>query len=290
LLLIIYVAEYAILEEVNGYRMNIIVLIKQVPGTTNVRMDPQTGAMIRDPSDTVLNPLDEHAVTEAARIKERHPGTKVTALTMGPASATRVLQEACARGADAGVLLSHKAFAGSDTIVTARVLTAAIRKLGPFDLILAGDKSIDGETGQVGPMTAAQLGIPVVTFVRRLVIEGNLIFAQRLVEEGVEEIEASLPALITVVRDINDPPLPSLRRFVMAKKLSYPAWGPEELEMKAADAGLKASPTRVVKVFSPKFARNATLYKADRDDGMQAAAQAVIGLLKTKDLLKKGEV
>jgi len=270
--------------------MNIIVLIKQVPGTTNVRMDPQTGAMLRDPSDTVLNPLDEHAITEAAKIKEQHPGTKVTALTMGPASATRVLQEACARGADAGVLLSHKAFAGSDTVITSRVLTAAIQKLGPFDLILAGEKSIDGETGQVGPMTAAHLGIPVVTFVRRLSIEGSLIRAQRLVEEGIEEIEADLPALVTVVRDINEPPLPSLRRYVMAKKLSFPAWGPEELELNAADTGLKASPTRVVKVYSPKFARNTNLYRTGQDNGTRDSIRAVIELLRTKDLLKKGGV
>ncbi|MCL6447345.1 MAG: electron transfer flavoprotein subunit beta/FixA family protein [Armatimonadetes bacterium] len=268
--------------------MNVIVFIKQVPGTTNVRMDPATGAMLRDPSDTVLNPLDEHAITEAAKIKDGQPGTVVTALTMGPPSAVKALQEACARGADQGVLLSHKAFAGSDTIATSRALAAAVRKLGPVDLILAGEKSIDGETGQVGPMTAAMLELPAVTFVRRLNLEGGRIRVQRLVEDGVEELAVTLPALVTVVRDINNPPLPSLRRYVMAKKMTFPVWGPEELGLKETDTGLKASPTRVVKVFSPKFARSTAIFRADGEAGLDASVQAVIDLLRTKEILKKG--
>lgn len=269
--------------------MNIVVLIKQVPSTTNARMDPKTGVMIRDASDTILNPLDEHAVTEAVRIKEKHPGSSVTALTMGPPSAVKILHEACARGADKGVLLSHRAFGGSDTIATARVLAAAVRRLGAFDLILAGEKATDGETGQTGPMTATLLGIPVVTFVRELIIGDGYIRAQRLVEEGTEEIEVKLPAMVTVIRDINNPPLPTLRKFVIAKKISYPIWGPDEIGMKETEAGLKGSATRVAKVFSPKLARDTTFCYADTDAKMTEAVTAVLNILKSRDLINKGE-
>lgn len=269
--------------------MKIIILIKQVPSTTNARMDPKTGVMIRDASDTVLNPLDEHAITEAVKIKEEHPGASVTALTMGPNSALKVLTEACARGADRGVLLSHRAFGGSDTIATSRVLAAAIRKLGPFDLILAGEKATDGETGQTGPMTAAMLDIPVLTYVRQLSVKDRRISVQRLVEEGIEEIEASLPVLVTVIRDINNPPLPTLRKYVMAKKISFPVWGPEEIEVMENDLGLKGSPTRVAKVFSPKLARNTTFFRADSGEKAADAVNAVVEALKIRDLLKKGE-
>lgn len=269
--------------------MKIIVLIKQVPSTTNARMDPKTGVMIRDASDTVLNPLDEHAITEAVKIKEKYPGTSVTVLTMGPNSASKVLMEACARGADRGILLSHRAFGGSDTIATSRVLAAAIRKLGAFDLILAGEKATDGETGQTGPMTAALLDIPVLTYVRQLTVKDSHIRAQRLVEEGVEELEASLPALVTVIRDINEPPLPTLRKYVMAKKLTYPVWGPEEIAVEETEIGLKGSPTRVAKVFSPKLARNTTFHRTDTEEKAAGAVHAVVEALKVRDLIKKGE-
>lgn len=270
--------------------MNIIVLVKQVPGTTNVRMDPRTGVMVRDPSDTVLNPLDEHAIAEAVRIKESSPGSTVTALSMGPPSALKILREACARGVDNGLLLSHRAFGGSDTIATARVLAAAVRKLGAFDLILAGEKATDGETGQTGPMTATMLDVPVVTFVRRLTVKDyNTVNVQRLVEDGVEEIEVKLPALVTVVREINDPPLPTLRKTILAKKIDFPVWGVEDLGVKDTDIGLKGSPTRVARVFSPKFARNTTFYRTDSEAGAADAVSAVLEALRSRDLISKGE-
>lgn len=270
--------------------MKIIVFIKQVPGTSNARMDPVTGAMVRDPSDTVLNPLDEHAVTEAVRIKEKYPGSTVTALSMGPNTAVKVLQEACARGADQGVLLSHRAFGGSDTIATARVLAAAVRKLGDFDLILAGEKATDGETGQTGPMAATLLDIPVVTYVRQIRVEDQrLIRAWRMVEDGTEEIEVRLPSLVTVIRDINDPPLPTLRKYVIARKLSYPVWGPEEIGVLESEVGLKGSPTRVAKVFHPKYARNTVMYRTDTEEESACAARAVLEVLKAHDFIKTGE-
>ncbi|MEW6275971.1 MAG: electron transfer flavoprotein subunit beta/FixA family protein [Bacillota bacterium] len=262
--------------------MHVAVLIKQVPGTTSARLNPETGTMIREASDTVMNPLDEHALYAAVQIKKTRPGTKVTALSMGPGSAQKVLQEAAARGADQGVLLSHRAFAGSDTIATARVLAAALRKLGPVDLILAGEKSTDGETGQTGPMTATLLNFPVITFVRRLSVGDGFVRAERLVENGVEEVELGLPALVTVVRDINNPPPLSMREIIRAKKLIFPVWGPADLEIEEGSVGLKGSATRVVKVFSPKFARNTTFYRAEDGD---KAIGAVLDVLQKRNLI-----
>ncbi|RJQ31992.1 MAG: electron transfer flavoprotein subunit beta/FixA family protein [Peptococcaceae bacterium] len=262
--------------------MNVVVLIKQVPGTANVRMDPDTGTMIREAAGSEMNPLDVHAVTEAVRLKDMYPGTVVTALTMGPGSADKVLREAVARGVDKGILLSHRAFAGSDTIATARVLSAAVRKLGMVDLILAGDKTTDGETGQTGPMTAAMLNIPVVTFARKLEIVNGSAQVERMVEDGIEKLAVSLPALVTTTRDINKPALPPLRKVLAAKKINFPVWGPDELGVKEEEIGLKGSPTRVVKVFSPKFARQTVFYQAGDVD---KALDAVLDVLKTRQLL-----
>lgn len=267
--------------------MRIIVLIKQVPSTANSRMDPKTGVMIRDAADTILNPLDEHAVTEAVLIKKNHPGAEIIALTMGPPSAQRVLLEACARGADQGILLSHKAFGGSDTLATARVLAAAIRQIGDYDLILSGEKATDGETGQTGPMTATLLDTPAITFVRRLKVEGAIIRAERLVEEGVEEVEVGLPALVTVVREINNPPLPTIKGYLLAKKKNFPVWGPQDIGLKEGTTGLKSSPTRVVKVFSPKFSRNTVYYHADTEDKYNQAVEAVLDVLQARSSLKR---
>jgi electron transfer flavoprotein beta subunit len=269
--------------------MNIVVLIKQVPSTSNTRMDPVTGVMLRDASETVLNPLDEHAITEAARIKSRFPGSTVTAITMGPPAARRVLLEACARGADRGILLSHKAFGGSDTLATSRVLAATVRKAGPFDLILAGEKATDGETGQTGPMTATFLDLPVVTFVNRLAVEGQDIVVRRVVEEGAEEVRVKLPALVTVVRDINNPPLPTVRQYVIARKIVFPVWGPQDIGVEETGAGLKGSATRVAKIFSPKLSRNTTFVEAQTEEKMAAAAGIILEALKDRDLIKKGD-
>ncbi|MCG8402975.1 MAG: electron transfer flavoprotein subunit beta/FixA family protein [Firmicutes bacterium] len=269
--------------------MRIIVLIKQVPGTANSRMDPETGVMVRDAGETILNPLDEHAVTEAVRIKREHPGTEVIALTMGPPAAKKVLLEACARGADKGILLSHRSFGGSDTLATSRVLAAAVRKIGPFALILAGDKATDGETGQTGPMTAVLLNIPAVTFVNRLSVADAHITVQRMVEEGREEVELGLPALVTVVKDINTPPLPTIKGYILAKKLSFPVWGPEDIDVEQNQTGLKGSPTRVVKIFSPKLSRDTRFYTVGREGTMNEIAHVVLETLKARSLIRKGD-
>ncbi|WP_449241365.1 electron transfer flavoprotein subunit beta/FixA family protein [Desulfoscipio gibsoniae] len=269
--------------------MKIIVLIKQVPSTANTRMDPEKGTVIRDAGDTVLNPLDEHAVTEAVKIKKLIPGTKIIALTMGPPSAKKILNEACARGVDEGVLLSHKAFGGSDTVATAHVLAAAVKQIGNYDLLLAGEKATDGETGQTGPMTAALLNIPVITFAQSLTVLDNKIYVQRMVEEGIEELSVNLPALVTVIKEINKPPLPTIRGYLLAKKVPIPIWGPDDINIEPGSVGLKGSSTRVVKIFSPKLVRDTKFCIANTEEGIISSVNTIMEVLTNRSLISKGD-
>ncbi|MDA8334707.1 MAG: electron transfer flavoprotein subunit beta/FixA family protein [Peptococcaceae bacterium] len=257
--------------------MHIIVLVKQVPATDNVRMDEKTGTMIRAGSDSVVNPTDENAVTEAVRLK-KEAGATVTALSMGPEAASRALREAYAMGVDRCVLLSGRAFAGSDTIATARALAAAVRKAGPVDLVLAGERATDGETGQTGPMVGALLGLPVITYAQKLVLGEGGLEVERLVEGGFERMACPLPALVTVVKGINHPVVPSLHLKLRAKKLDIPQWGAADLEVPAGELGLNGSPTRVARIFSPKLSRNTVWYRENGGhDGLTALADWLTG-------------
>ena len=193
--------------------MHIVVCIKSVPDTTEVRFNPETHTLMRDQAESIVNPFDMYAIEEALRLQETHGGT-VTVVTMGPPKAEKELREAVAMGCDAAVLLSAAEYAGSDTWATAYVLAAAIRKLAPVDLVICGRQAADGDTGQVGPGIAQQLGIPQLTYVfkiRRFDPEGGEVEVERLVEEGREVVAAGLPALLTVVKDINQPRYPSFR-------------------------------------------------------------------------------
>lgn len=266
--------------------MHIAVLIKQVPGTDNVKMDPETGVMIRTNKNNVINPLDENALEEAIRIKNSLPGTQVTAISMGPESALKALREALALGADRAVLISGRAFAGSDTIATARVLSAAIRRAGPVDLVLCGERATDGETGQTGAMVAAMLDIPVQTYVSKIDIaqtdQGYQLTVQRIVEGGFEVVSVPCPALITVVKDINIPGLPTLSGKIKARQTEIPIWGPADLGLEKPWLGLTGSPTRVVKIFSPKLARDTVML---REDGSGSSIQQLLDYLRQKEIV-----
>ncbi len=234
--------------------MNIIVCIKQVPDTTEVKINPETGTLIREGVPSIVNPFDTYAIEEGLRLKEKFGG-KVTVISMGPPQATEALKEAVAMGADEAILLSDRAFAGSDTWATAYTLSQAIRKLGAFDLILCGKQAIDGDTGQVGPGIARQLDIPQLTYVfkiQKLDPEAHSVSVERLLEEGREVVETHLPALLTVVKDINQPRYPTFLGIRRATKMQIPVWGAADLaNTDAGKLGLKGSPTQVVKVFSP---------------------------------------
>ncbi len=190
--------------------MHIVVLVKQVPDTSEVKINRETNTLIRDGVPSIINPYDMYAIEEALRLREKHRG-KVTAITMGPPQAAEALKEAVALGVDEVVLLSDRSFAGADTWATSYTLSQGIKKLGDFDLIIAGKQAIDGDTAQVGPETADMLGIPFVAYIKKIEqVEGKKMVAERLMDEGYDVVETSLPALITVVKEINQPRVPSL--------------------------------------------------------------------------------
>ncbi len=231
--------------------MNIIVCVKQVPDTTEVRIDPKTNTLVREGVACILNPFDSYAVEEGIRIKEKMGG-KVTVITMGPPQAEKVLREAISVGADEAILISDKAFAGSDTLATSYTLARAIKKIGAFDLIICGKQAVDGDTAQVGPGIAIHLDIPQIAFVKSIrEISPEKITAERMTEEGYEVMEGPLPMLITVVKGINEPRLASLRGVMQSRKANIPVWGGKDLDVEDQRLGLTGSPTWVEKIFSP---------------------------------------
>ncbi|MCM8796818.1 MAG: electron transfer flavoprotein subunit beta/FixA family protein [Candidatus Omnitrophica bacterium] len=231
--------------------MNIIVCIKQVPETTEVKINPQTNTLIREGVKSIINPFDMYAIEEAVRIKERLGG-KVVVITMGPPQAEAALREAISLGCDEAILISDRAFAGSDTWATSYTLSGAIKKIGQFDLIICGKQASDGDTAQVGPGISAHLDIPQVTYVKKIEeIKDNFMRVERMMEEGYEIIETPLPCLITVVKEINEPRLPSLKGMMKAKSAKISIWGQKELNLSEQGIGLCGSPTQVVKIFTP---------------------------------------
>ena len=231
--------------------MNIIVCIKQVPETTEVRINPETNTLIREGVKSIINPFDMYAIEEAVRLKEKFGG-KATVITMGPPQAEAALKEALSMGIDEGILISDRAFAGSDTWATSYTLASAIRKIGNFDLILCGKQASDGDTAQVGPGISAHLDIPQVTYVKKIEeVKNSSMRVERMMEEGYEVIETPLPALLTVVKEINEPRLPSLKGMLRAKSAKITVWGQKELTLDPQGIGLCGSPTQVVKIFTP---------------------------------------
>lgn len=233
--------------------MKIIVCVKQVPDAKDVRLDPKTNTMAREGVQSIMNPFDRHAVEEGVRLKEQYGGT-VTVISMGPPQAEAVLREAVACGADEAVLVSDRAFAGADTWATTYTLGKAIEKTGSFDLILCGKQAIDGDTAQVGPGLARRLNIPYVSYVRKIIgFMDGVIQLHRLMDDGYDEVEIPLPGLLTVVKEINEPRLPSLKGKMKAKALSIITMNAGDIEADTDSIGLPGSTTQVVKVFAPEF-------------------------------------
>jgi electron transfer flavoprotein beta subunit len=231
--------------------MNIAVCIKQVPDAKNVRIDPDTHTLVRQGVESIVNPFDLFAVEAALKIKDEF-GAHITVLTMGPPQADEALREVLSRGVDDALLLSDRAFAGSDTWATSTTLSTAIRKLGKVDLILCGKQAIDGDTAQVGPEMATLLDIPYATFVKRIEIaDENHLKVTRQTDEGMEIWKLPMPALITVIKEVGEPRLPSLRHKMRAKKAQIPVWGVNDLGLDPGAVGLAGSYTQVVRVFSP---------------------------------------
>jgi electron transfer flavoprotein beta subunit len=261
--------------------MNIVVCLKQVPGTTEVKIDPQTNTLIRQGIKSIINPFDTYALEEGVRLKEKHGG-KVTVITMGPPQAQDALREAISLGADEAVLLSDREFAGADTWATAYTLSKAITKIGQSDIIICGRQSIDGDTGQVGPEMAEMLSLPFVAYISQIEeITGGKMRVRRMTEEGCEVLETTLPAVITVVKEINKPRLPSLRGVMRSKSAAIPTWGAAELGAEKDKIGLNGSRTRVIKVFFPKRECKAELLTGD----LQTQVNALFDRLKGAGLV-----
>lgn len=231
--------------------MKIVVCLKQVPESQSVRLDPVTHNLQREGVQSIINPFDLYALEEGLQVREQQGG-EVIVLSMGPPQAENALREALTYGADAGVLLSDRAFAGADTWATAFTLAAAVRRLGGADLIFCGKQAIDGDTAQVGPELAAFLDMPHIAWARKLTFTGpRVLQVERLLDHGYDLVEVSLPALITVVKEINTPRLPSFKAKLRAKKAVIPVWTMADLGLTAAQVGFQGSFTRVVKVFPP---------------------------------------
>lgn len=253
--------------------LHIVVCIKSTPTSTNVPVDASTGLPKTAGAPTAINPFDEYALEEAVRLKERVPGSKATALTLGPDSAAEVLREAVARGCDAGVHICGPDFDGGDSYSTSLALSAAIKKIHaekPVSIVLFGKNTNDGGSGVVGAETAAWLDWPGATSVKKIdAIDDASATVERAMEDGTDVIKLTLPACVSTVKEINEPRLPSLKGKMAAKKAVFPKWGAAELGLSAEQAGAAGAGAKVVKA-STQPARPAGL----KVEGASAAEQA----------------
>ncbi|MDZ7699745.1 MAG: electron transfer flavoprotein subunit beta/FixA family protein [Deltaproteobacteria bacterium] len=253
--------------------MNIIVLVKQVPDTTEVKLDPKTGNLIREGIESIINPDDRHALEAAVALKETHGG-KVTAVSMGPPQAIDAISEALGMGVDKGVLLSDRAFAGADTWATSTTLGKTIEKVGAFDLILCGRQAIDGDTAQIGPQVADYLGIPQVSYVFEIQsVKKKTLVVKRRLEDGFETVQCALPALLTVIGELNTPRYSMVGNLIEAcsEKAPIEVWNAADIGVTTADVGLEGSLTHVIKTFAPKFER-----KSERIEGSPKETAGVL--------------
>ncbi len=260
--------------------LNIVVLIKQVPDTNDVRIDPKTGTLIREGVPSIINPDDKHALEVALTLRETYPGTRVSVLSMGPPQAIEALREARAMGADDCILLSDRAFAGSDTAATSYTLAMGIRKAGKqfgnYDLIICGRQAIDGDTAQIGPQVAEILDIPQATYVKKLEvdIQGGVARVERSLENGFEELEIKLPALLTVIGDLNEPRYPSMWGISKAfRETEYPVWTADDIDAVPEKIGLDGSPTQVWKSFAPEPKGEGLMFEGTPDEQVAALVE-----------------
>lgn len=262
--------------------MKMIVCIKQVPDTTDVKIDPKTGTLIREGVPSIINPDDKHAIEEALRLKEKFGGD-VAVISMGPPQADDALREALAMGVDEAILLSDKAFAGADTLATSYTLATAIQKIGDYDIIICGRQAIDGDTAQIGPQMAEYLGIPQVTYVQDVEIKGKNLIVERALEDGYERIETSLPALITVIKDLNEPRYPSVMGIVEAyREREVKVWTAKDIDVDLSKIGLEGSPTQVKRTFAPEPKGEGEIISGT----LEEASRTLVQKLRDKNVLR----
>jgi electron transfer flavoprotein beta subunit len=245
--------------------MRIVVCIKQVPDTAEVRINPETNTLIRDGVPSIINPYDMHAIEAGLQIRDKVGGS-ITVLTMGPPQAESALREALAMGIDNALLLTDRAFSGADTWATAYTLSRAIENIGA-DIILCGKQAIDGDTAQVGPEIAEFMNIPHVAYVRTIEeIRDDGIVVQRLMDDGYDVVESSLPLLMTVVKELNIPRMPSLKGKMSARKAEIRKMNAEDINAKENNIGLKGSPTQVKNIFAPESKKDRKMLEGSTDE------------------------
>jgi len=269
--------------------MLIVTCIKQVPDTTQVKIDPVTNTLVREGIPFIMNPYDTHALETALQLKDRF-GCRVVALSMGPPNAEATLRKALSVGVDRAILLSDRCFGGADTLATSKVLASAIQRLNdtmePVGLVICGKQTIDGDTAQVGPGIAVRLGYQQLTLVDKLEeldLAARRLVVSRKLEGRHEQVAAPLPAMLTVVREINRPRYPTVPMRLAAETAQVEVWNNEILKLDPETVGLKGSPTWVSKIFSPKRDKGELLGDGINDPA--GAVQLLIDKLLEKDLL-----
>ncbi len=242
--------------------MEIVVCVKQVPDTTEVKIDPVTNTLVRQGVPSIVNPFDKFALEIGLQLKEKHGG-RVTVVSMGPPQAKDALKECLAMGADAAILLSDRAFGGADTLATSYTLAAAIRKLGNVDLLLCGKQAIDGDTAQVGPEMAEHLGWAQVTYAASVEIDGDKVKVNREQDEGYDVVTSTLPAVVTIIKTATEPRYPTVKGTMKANRAEIPVWPAADLDVDAGCLGLNGSPTKVKRIFTPQRQVNGEIIEGE---------------------------
>lgn len=256
--------------------LDIVVCLKQAVDVTQLKIDQKTRKPLVADAPRKISDFDKNALEEAVRIKEKQGG-KITAITFGSPEAKTNLREALALGADQAYLITDPSFENSDTPATSRILAEAVQKLGEFDLILCGEASIDSFTGQVGPQLAERLGIPAITYVRGLTLDGDVITAERNLKDRYETVRTKTPALVTVTKEINEPRIPSLMDIMKASKKPLIVWNAENLEISKEKVGEPGSSIRVTEVLAPKTERKKIVVEGESPEEIaEKLAKALI--------------
>lgn len=257
--------------------MKILVFVKQVPDTDDVKLDPKTGNLRRDGVKSMMNPLDANAVEAALQLKAKHGGT-VAVVSMGPPQAEEALKKALGMGCDEAYLLSDRAFGGADTLATAYTLAKAAEKIGGYDLLIFGRHAVDGDTAQTGPATAAYLGIPQITLASSIEVEDGWVYCSRALGETVQKVRAKLPAAVTVCGEINKPRYATPINIMRAQKKPRLVWNAEELGCESDRIGMPGSPSSTKKVFEPEKRNANTVYiKGEASEAAKALLDALRG-------------
>lgn len=256
--------------------MKIVVCLKQVPDTTVVKIDPKTGTLIRDGVPSIINPEDKHALEGAIQLKEQ-VGGKVTVISMGIPAAKAALREALCMGADEAILLTDRALGGADTLATSKALAGVIKTLD-YDLIFAGRQAIDGDTAQVGPEIAEHLGIPQVTYVQDVKVDGDTLTVNRALEDGHQVVEVKTPCLLTAIEELNETRYMNVARIFSTSDDEIKIMTAADIDVPVEELGLKGSPTKVKKSMTKEVKGAGELVK----DAPKEAVAYVLGKLQEK--------